>query len=86
MLDLCHELMHSRVTVGELVHSKTNLELLLEIRGTFTACVWMLTRQGVCGTWAHARVSIRTRCSRRWAIVRTPESGCAPKAPLVEPL
>ena len=41
MLDLCHELMHSRVTSGELIHGMTNFELLLEIRGTFPACVWM---------------------------------------------
>ena len=40
----------------------------------------------VCGTWAHAWVSIRTRCSLPWVIVRMTESGCAHKAPSVEPL
>jgi hypothetical protein len=33
--------MHSRVTGSELIHGKTNLELLIEIRWTFPACTWM---------------------------------------------
>src|SRR5215475_11865907 len=44
------------------------------------------TRQGVCGTWAHAWGSIRTKCSLPWVIVRTTESGCARTVSSVEPL
>jgi hypothetical protein len=33
--------MDSRVVSSQPVYGKTTLELLLEIRGTFSACIWM---------------------------------------------